>query len=61
MIVMSVTSITNLLFHMHACNQTKKFISYLSHLAMDAKYIIMANTDALVGPWKCDGAEPVSL
>ena len=30
--------------YMHACNHTKKFISYKSHFAMDAKYLIMANT-----------------
>ena len=35
--------------NMHACNHTKKFISYKSHLAMDAKYIIMARTVMLVG------------
>ena len=41
--------------HMHACNHTKKFISYKSHCAVDAKYLIMANAVTAVGPWKCDG------
>ena len=45
---------------MHACNHTKKFLSYKSHFAMDAKYLIMANTEMSVGKWKCDGAEPVA-
>lgn len=35
--------------NMHACNHTNKFFPYKSHLAMDAKYIIMAKTVMLVG------------
>jgi hypothetical protein len=34
--------------YMHACNYTKKFISYKSHLLLDAKYLIMASTAMLV-------------
>jgi hypothetical protein len=44
----------------HACNHTKKFISYKSHFAMDAKYLIMANAVMPAGTRKCDGAKPVS-
>jgi hypothetical protein len=46
--------------NMHACNHTKKFISYKSHFTMDAKYLIMANAVMPAGMQKCDGAKPVS-
>jgi hypothetical protein len=42
-------------YNMHACNHTKNFISDMSHFWMDAKYLIMANTQAPVGIWICDG------
>jgi hypothetical protein len=45
--------------NMHACNHTKKFISYKSHFAMDAKYLIMANAVMPVGLRMCDEAKPV--
>ena len=45
--------------NMHACNHTKNFISDMSHFWMDAKYLIMANTQAPVEIWKCDGRAAV--
>ena len=45
--------------NMHACYHTNKFLSYKSHLAMDAKYLIMANAVTPFGPRKCDRAGPV--
>jgi hypothetical protein len=44
---------------MHACNHTKNFISDMSHLWVDAKYLIMANTQAPVEIWNCDGRAAV--
>ncbi len=45
--------------NMHACNHTKNFISDMSHQLMDAKYLIMANTQAPVEIWNCDGRAAV--
>jgi hypothetical protein len=52
-------SIKDNTLNMHACNHTKKFISYKSHFAMDAKYLIMANAVMPVGLRMCDEAKPV--
>jgi hypothetical protein len=41
--------VTGEAIYMHACTHTKKFISYKSHFAMDAKYLIMAN--AVMPAW----------
>ena len=40
-------------------NHTKNFISDMSHFWMDAKYLIMANTQAPVEIWNCDGRAAV--
>jgi hypothetical protein len=43
----------------HACNYTKKFISYKSHLLLDTKYLIMASALMPVGSPRHDGVKPL--